>query len=190
MAFIYTSNHSRWVLPWQLEYRFGIILVVPPEPVFSQVNALRAAHDPKSQSFCDAHISLSVPLPMPMSEVHWDQLTAIAARIPSFTVEYGPLEHYLPFPGVCLQIQPQATLDQTRIAIESTPVFSGASPRKYSYNAHMTIAEFITVEQTLPLMELLASSSPKGRFTCRHLSYMIPDESFRFIERARLPLAP
>jgi hypothetical protein len=34
---------------WQQEYRFGVILIFPPEPLFTQVNALRATHDSQSQ---------------------------------------------------------------------------------------------------------------------------------------------
>jgi hypothetical protein len=43
---------------WQHAYRFGVILILPPEPLRTQVNDLRSRHDPRSQAYCDGHISL------------------------------------------------------------------------------------------------------------------------------------
>ena len=54
----YASDTSRWE-PWQREYRLGVILILPPDGVGARVNAVRQAHDPKSASICEAHISLS-----------------------------------------------------------------------------------------------------------------------------------
>jgi hypothetical protein len=39
-------------------YRLGVILVLPPEPVRSQINVLRARYDPQSHKCVEAHISL------------------------------------------------------------------------------------------------------------------------------------
>lgn len=53
---------------WQLEYRFGGFYIFPPIGVIEDVDALRAAHDPTSHLICQAHISLSDPLPQPLTE--------------------------------------------------------------------------------------------------------------------------
>jgi len=183
----YVADVSSWKA-WQQEYRFGVILVVPPEPVLSQVNALRERYAWSQSSQCDAHISLSVPVPRALSRTDWRELEAIAARIEPFTVEYGPLMNYLPHPGVCLAIEPQAALDELRIAIESASCFAGAKPRRFPFSAHMTIAEMISVEQTHEIMEELKTEAPQGTFLCDDLCYLVPDASFRFVERARLAL--
>lgn len=65
----YAISIERWEA-WQREHRFGVLLLFPPELVRSQVNALRATYDPISQATCDAHISLTVPLPRPLTEDH------------------------------------------------------------------------------------------------------------------------
>ncbi len=183
----YAADTSRWKA-WQREYRFGVLLVYPPDPPLSQVNALRARYDPRSQSSCDAHISLTVPLPRPMSEAHWAELEAIAAGIAPVTVRYGPLMNYLPHPGVCLRIEPQAELDTLRVALESAPAFAGAPARRYPFSAHMTIAEFVSVEETEVLMVELADVAPVGDFVCNAVSYAVPDDGFHFDERRRLHL--
>jgi hypothetical protein len=79
----------------------------------------------------------------------------IASSIRPFFTSYGPLTNCLPHPGVVLAIEPQQEMDQLRAEIESCSAFLGAPPRPYPFWAHMTIAEFISVERT---NELISSS--------------------------------
>ncbi len=184
----YTLDISQWQ-EWEKEYQFGVILIFPPEPLLTQVNVLRARYDPRSQATCDAHISLTVPLPRPISDSHWRELEAIVSAIGSFPIQYGPLRHYLPHPGLCLAIEPQDQLNWLRLEFERASVFTGAPERKYPFSAHMTIAEFITGEQTLSLMDELQTIAPMGSFTCGCVAYAVPDSDFHFSERGRLTLA-
>jgi 2'-5' RNA ligase len=184
----YTQDISQWQ-EWQKEYQYGVILIFPPEPLLTEVNVLRARYDPQSQAGCDAHISLTVPLPRPMRESHWRELEAIVSAIESFPIQYGPLRHYLPHPGICLKIEPQDKLDRLLMELERASVFSGAPDRKYPFSAHMTIAEFITVEQTLSLMDELQTIAPTGSFICGSVVYAVPDSDLHFSERGRLTLA-
>src|SRR5215475_6711351 len=184
----YTLDISQWQ-EWEKGYQSGVILIFPPEPLLTQVNVLRARYDPRSQATCDAHISLTVPLPRPISHSHWREIEAIASGIESFPIQYGPLRHYLPHPGVCLTIEPQDELNWLRMELESASVFSGAPERKYPFSAHMTIAEFITMEQTLSLMDELRTIAPMGSFICESVAYAVPDSDFHFTERGRLTLA-
>jgi hypothetical protein len=96
---------------------------------------------------------------------------------------------FLPNPGAALHIEPQSELDRLRRALESCAIFRGAGVRAYPFWAHMTIAEFITVEDTKRLVsEIGGDRAPQGNFLCDHLAYLVPDEGFRFIERATLAL--
>ncbi len=108
------------------------------------VNGLRAQHDPKSHAFCEAHISLTVPLPRELTDTDWRELETLAAGFDPFAIACGPLTHYLPHPGVCLPIAPQAAVDRLRIAAEGARAFADAPRRSHPFSAHMTIAEFIT----------------------------------------------
>lgn len=90
--------------------------------------------------------------------------------------------------GITLSIEPQEELDRLRIALEAASVFTGTQKRPYPFSAHMTIAEFITMEQTKELMIELKDVAPQGDFVCTDVSYAVPDENFRFSERARLNL--
>lgn len=183
----YAAESSHWQ-DWQQEYRYGVLLIFPPAPLLMQVNALRALYDPPSQAICDAHISLTLPLPRPISEAHWSELESLVADIAPFPIQYGPLRHYLPYPGVCLAIEPQAVLDRLRVRLETAAVFAGAAIRKHPFSAHMTIAEFISVERTESLMHELADVAPGGVFTCASIGYAVPDAQFHFTERMQLRL--
>src|SRR5262245_18388914 len=184
----YTLDNSQWE-EWEMEYQFGVILIFPPEPLLTQVNVLRTRYDSRSQAVCDAHISLTVPLPRPIGDSLWRELEAIVSAIVSFPIQYGPLRHYLPHPGICLTIEPQDKLNWLRVELESASVFTGAPERKFPFSAHMTIAEFLTVEQTLSLMDELQTTAPMGSFICESVAYAVPDSDFHFIERGRLTLA-
>ncbi|MBN1917783.1 MAG: 2'-5' RNA ligase family protein [Verrucomicrobia bacterium] len=183
----YVADVSSWK-PWQQEYRFGVILVVPPEPLLSRVNALRERYGWSQSGECDAHISLTVPVPRALNRADWRELQAIAAGIEPFEIRYGPLMNYLPHPGVCLAIEPQAALDRLRIVVEGASCFAGATPRRFPFSAHMTIPELISVEQTHEIMAELKTGAPQGTFLCDSLCYLVPDAGFRFVERGRLAM--
>ena len=184
----YVTEEDMRPWTWQKAYRFGVLLIYPPDPPMSEVNALRGQYDPVSQAACDAHISLTLPLPQAPFEADWRELEALAAGFASFRVRYGPLRHYLPYPGVCLTIEPQSEMDRLRALLESAGVFRQAPPRPYPFSAHMTIAQLITVERTGSLMLELEGLAPHGSFLCTHVSYAVPDARLHFTERGRLHL--
>jgi len=184
----YVADVSSWE-PWKQGYKFGVLLIVPPDPPLVAVNALRAQFAWSHSAECDAHISLTVPLPRALNRADWAELETIASTVDPFPVHYGPLMNYLPAaPGVCLQIEPQAELACLLEALEAAPCFVGAKPRPYPFSAHMTIAELISVELTETLMEELKVDAPLGTFLCTNVSYAVPDRAFRLTERAKLAL--
>jgi 2'-5' RNA ligase len=177
-------------LDWQKPYRFGILLVLPPDPVRKEINELRTKYDPRSQAIADAHISLTVPFQKEPDEGLWSELDRIASGFSPFTIRYGPLVPFLPEPGAALNIEPQDELDRLRRALETSEIFVGAAPRIHPVWAHMTIAEFVSVGTTHELVRQIGGDrSPAGTFLCDSLSYMVPDESCRLIERRVLELS-
>jgi len=97
--------------------------------------------------------------------------------------------NYLPYPGVCLAIELQAELDRLRAALETASAFTGAPARRYPFSAHMTIAEFISGDETKALMAELKDVTPQGSFLCTCVSYAVPDSNMHFAERRRLELS-
>ncbi|MFA7309046.1 MAG: 2'-5' RNA ligase family protein [Patescibacteria group bacterium] len=175
----YVSDIDSWE-KWEKEYRYGLILVMPPEPTFSMVNSLRAKYDPKSQASCDAHISLSVPIPRPVTEEDWEELQNIASKIEPFEINYGKPKDYPPYPGVAYPLEDQTELNSVREKIEAASLFSDAKPRKFPFNPHMTIAEFISKEETVELLKELENKTTAGSFMCDGLVYIVPDKNMYF----------
>lgn len=184
----YATDMSKWE-EWQKAYHFGVILIFPPEVPATEINRLRDIYDPRGQSMCKAHISLTVPLPRPMEEYHLDELKEAVTGIEPFPVHYGPLSNYLPAPGVVLAIEPKDRLAGLVENLEACSVFDEAPPRPYPFSPHLTIAEFVSGERTLELMDELKGKTPEGDFLLESVSYAVPDENMVFTERVRLNLA-
>jgi 2'-5' RNA ligase len=180
----YATDISRWE-EWQKAYRYGVMLIIPTDPPYRRIEALRRWYDPKGHLICGPHISITVPFPRALSDANWFELKSIAAGIRPITIKYGPLINYLPEPGIYLEIEPRDELDNLRTTLEKATAFKGALPRKYPFSPHMTIAEYITVEHTGELMEKLKDNTPSGSFFCTSISYCVPDNNFHFTERGR-----
>lgn len=190
----YVTDVSRWNT-WQQEYRYGVILIFPPDPPKNEMNDLRTVYDPIGQSFCEVHISLTVPLPGPMNDEQLKELLTIASSFKPFSVHYGPLSNYLPHPGVVLTIEPKDRLENLMTTLEKASVFENAAERPWPFSPHMTITELFgmedmneRVDRTKELMVELEGKTPEGDFLCDYVSYAVPDEDFHFTERARLEL--
>jgi hypothetical protein len=184
----YAQKMSGWK-DWQKAYRYGAILVIPPDPPFTEVTGLREKYDPVGCLVIGAHISLTVPLAREVTEDDWKELINNASVFKPFTVNYGPVFNVLPAaPGVMLRIEPKDVCENIVTALEKGDVFQGSPARSFNFYPHMTIAEYVDKEQTEILTEQLKDTSPSGSFLCSYLSYAVPDESFQFTERVRLEL--
>ena len=182
------ADERNWENEWQREYKYGIILVLPPEPHRSRINELRRRYAPSEAESCDAHISLSVQVPRPVTAAHVAEVRDKLRTIEPFAIQYGPLVVKPAHRGVILEIGPQDTLEALLKTVEATCLFEGALKRKYPYRAHMTITEFVTWEQTYQIIEELKDLPLSGEFMLNYLSYIVPDDAFRFTERAKIPL--
>lgn len=184
----YVDDVSKWE-NWQIDYQFGAFYIFPPEPVRSQINALRETHDLRSQSYCDAHISLTIPLPRAINHKDWTEFTQAVRNIESFTVTYELPTSFPSVPGVALDIEPFERLEEIVLALESVDVFLNAKPRSYRFHPHMTIAEFITFEKTTELLQQLSREKLLGKFECDTIAYAVPNNDFHFSERAFIALS-
>lgn len=183
----YAELTAEWE-PWFEEYRYGALYVFPPAPVRARVNALRQRYDPRSHAICDAHISLTVPLPQPLRPAHVVELITVLRTFPRFEIAWGPVHQYPGIAGVVLQIAPAGPLRQLVSTLEACACFRGAPTRRYLFSPHMTIAEFITLEESAQLVRDLAAGGLEGRFWCTEVVYAVPDATFHFTERACWPL--
>lgn len=178
----YATPNPRWE-SWFAEYRYGAFYLFPPEPVLGRVNALRTLHDPRSQAICAAHVSLTVPLPRPLTESAVREIATVVQRFAPFEVQWGPPHRYPGVNGVVLSIAPMDHLRSLVHAIEACAAFADAPARRYPFSPHMTIAEFIDDARTEALVQELLPQGLQGTWWCDSVCYAVPDADFRFSSR-------
>lgn len=175
----YVVDTSSWE-PWQRDYRFGMILVMPPPHVASSINALRQALDPKSHAICSAHISVSDPLHRELADNDQEQMHGLLHVIEPFEVRYDSPTASPQRPGVTCPVSPQDRFDEVKRVVHQASVFEGVAYSRRKIPAHMTIAEFVTVEESQMIVGNLARTPLRGTFRCDRLAYVVPDATFRF----------
>ncbi len=170
------------------EYKYGIVLIIPPDPHRSVVNALRKVYAWSQSSECDAHVSLSVQVPEPVAPIDLQELEERLADFEPFILEYGPIILGGDSRGIVLEVEPQAKLNDLLAIIEGGRMFTGAIARKWPFRGHMTIAEMLTDAQSQQVHSELSHLNLSGHFLVNHLSYVVPDEDFVFTERATIKI--
>jgi hypothetical protein len=180
-------EHPTWE-PWQRGYRYGAFLVVPPPSVAHEVDRLREEHDPRSAAICTAHITTSWPVPRPLTDVDFDELTSALSELDPFEASYGPLRVFRPHAGVAFEVGPVSRFEALRAAVHSTSVFSSVSASTPQAPPHMTVAEFITMERSDELLAELSATVHTGSFLCNELVFAAPDPSFHFERVRAVPL--
>lgn len=181
--FAYATHTNQWE-EWQHDYKFGALYIFPPVGIIEEIDALRKKYDPKSASYCQAHISLSEALPGPLTGEQIEELKHVLAQTDPFTMTYGPLKSAPPHPGVFYAMSPEDLFKKLRSAIHETSIFKDVQFKRAHIPPHMTIAEFITMEQTNKLLKELNGKVKEGTFVCNEIEYAIPNSDFYFERKA------
>jgi len=175
----YAKDTSEWE-DWQRDYRFGLILIMPPEEVSHQINQLRAKYDPYAFAICPTHISVSDPLQSEMTPEMEDEIRSILRSIRPFTLYFDELYASTEHAGVIYPIRPQEPIEVLKEVLHTATVFAGGTYYRRNIPPHMTIAEFISIKDGLILRTQLQDYAPRGSFVCNRLEFIVPDEEFHF----------
>ena len=147
----YARNTHEWE-DWQRDYRFGLILIIPPDEIAAPIDALRRHYDPKSAATCPAHISLSDPLCSEMAPDHRTEIQNILKSIEPFTLHFDKPHSSRKRAGVAYTVTPQEPIDNLKAALHTAAVFSRDPYPRRGIPAHMTIAEFVSIEESLKIL--------------------------------------
>jgi 2'-5' RNA ligase len=180
------ADTSHWE-GWQREYRYGAFYIFPPPGIIEPIDRLRRKYDPKSDSYCQAHVSLSEPLRAPLTDQQVQELCDTLSSIEPFEMHYGPLRFFPPYPGVVYAITPEDMFMKLRSRIHATSLFQDQQLMREHIAPHMTIAEFITIERTHELLEEMSGKAPQGAFLCSAIEYAVPNHDFYFERVLRVP---
>lgn len=187
--FDYPRDTSHWQA-WQYEYRYGAFYLFPPVGVIEHVDSLRLKYDPVSSAACQAHVSLSEPVPRPLAREDIEELRRLLSDAAPFKVTYGNVHSSAPYPGVVYEVGPAENFTRLRNRVHSASAFRSSAFSRAGIPPHMTIAEFVTLEDSVAIAADLAGTAPAGEWLCRDIEYAIPDEGMRFHRVLRLPLGP
>lgn len=183
----YAEDTAAWA-PWQRDYRLGLILILPPPEVAQVFDRLRRRFDPRSHAICPAHISVSDPLRLEMTDKRREEIRALCAGLEPFPVRYGRPQASTERAGVACPVGPQAAIDRLKDALHRATVFDGQVYRRRSVPAHMTIAEFVSIEESARICAAVEQEVSGGAFVCRQLDFIVPDEGFCFRKVMRFRL--
>jgi len=175
---------------WQKQFRYGTIVIWPPDKIREVVNAQRELYDPTSQSICETHITITQPMIKPLNHEEWERITGLLKAYPSFEIEYGPLNSFLPYPCIWYEIKPAEKVLEIRNALHDTGFFNLELKHTEDFIPHMTITEGVSgpnVDEAL--LEQLQEESSQGSFLCKELMYIVPNAQFCFKATRALPLA-
>lgn len=176
---MYATDTSNWE-DWQRDYRLGLILIAPPPMVSTLIDSLRTEHDPRSAAICQTHISVSDPLDCEMTPSIHSEIQHALTSIAPFRLNYSNPQASRDRPGVACPVFPQAPIDRLKRTLHSTSAFSRKAYARRHIPAHMTIAEFLSKEDSLTVCAKLQKAVKGGTFLCDRLQFMVPDDNFRF----------
>ena len=151
----YVADTSHWE-PWQRDYRFGVMLVMPPPHVASLIDAMREAYSPKAHAICSAHISVSDPLHRELDGEAREEIRGLLCTVHPFEVHYDKPAASTRHAGVACPVAPQERFDELKRTIHQASVFAGAVYSRRQIPAHMTIAEFLSIDDSLRLCARVA----------------------------------
>ena len=175
----YVTDTSKWE-NWQNDYRFGLILIMPPPEVSKLIDPLRSKYDPKAFYSCPTHISISDPLRFEMTQEFDEEITGILSGVEPFMLYYDKPKTSWDHAGVAYPITPQGPIGELKQKLHQAAIFEGKVYGRRDIPAHMTIAEFVTIEESWRIYEEIQDTAPSGSFLCKQLEFIVPDINMQF----------
>jgi 2'-5' RNA ligase len=168
---------------WQKAYVHGVVLIWPSNDVRAQINPIRARYDPVSQSYCEAHISLTPPLLHVPVEGDWQLIEQAAACFAPFDINFGPVNSF-GLSVIYLEVHPADRLAELRDALLATRLFANSD---LNFVPHLTLTEGLSdMPVSQRLLDELQRAVPAGSFRCNHLVHIRPDQNFHFTVQRRI----
>jgi 2'-5' RNA ligase len=174
---------------WRLPFLPGAIVILPPAEVRRRVDRLRRRYDPVSASLVPAHVTITQPFRSEPGAAELARLETIVSRFPAFTLRFGSLGSFLPYPCIWFKVEPFATIVALRRALHATGLFNTDLRFTRGFVPHMSITDGLPrAEEAERLFCRLAGRVKGGSFRVNELVYTRPDWTFKFLPVAELLL--
>jgi 2'-5' RNA ligase len=170
---------------WRRAYRYGVLVVVPPDDLAAKADAIRRRFDPTSAAIFGAHITLTPPFVRAPNVADLERLAATLLTFPRFDLRYSSATTFPDSTVVYLPVLPIERVAALRASILETGLF--ATP-EWDFVPHLTLSEFGGEPQAVLIAARDAGLS-NGVIPIAHVTWIAPDPSFRFAVRDTFRLA-
>ena len=109
-----------------------------------------------------------------------EEISGILGRIDPFILYYDKLMASRDHAGVAYPITPHEPIDELKKGLDQAAIFQGKVCGRRDIPAHVTIAEFVTIEESWRICEEIQDSAPSASFLCDQLEFIVPDINMEF----------
>jgi 2'-5' RNA ligase len=172
---------------WKRDYRYGALVIEPPEELAAVLDPIRERFDPVSASRVGAHITVTPPFTGAPSPADEARVGSVVRGMPSMRLQLARPRQFGGSSVIYLPIEDAGAIVRLRDVLLATGMFRLDLPHTTDFVPHLTISEF----GTTPAAALGAAIPAPGAsaFFVREIAWVVPDEEFRFGVRRTFALA-
>jgi len=167
--------------PWQRAYRYGMLLIEPPQELASILDPIRERLDPVSAGQFGAHITVTPPFAAAPSSADEERVRTAVRSAASMRLQLDRPTQFSGSSGVYLPVVPSEGLYELRTVLLATGLFRLDLPHTSDFVPHLTLSEFGTTPE-----EALRADVPQPEamgFLLETVAWVVPDEAFHFTVR-------
>jgi len=171
---------SSW-LTWQRDYRYGLLVIVPPPEIASVLDAIRERLDPVSAATFGAHITVTPPFAAAPSAADEERVETAIRIVASMRLQLDRPTQFSGSSVVYLPVVPTHGVYALRTALLSTGLFRLDLPHTSDFVPHLTLSEFGGAPEDAFRANFL---QPKAMaFLLDKVAWVVSDEAFHFTVR-------
>jgi 2'-5' RNA ligase len=172
---------------WQRAYRYGALVIEPPQELASILDPIRERLDPVSAGRFGAHITVTPPFAAAPSSADEERVRTAVRGVPSMKLGLDRPTQFSGSSVVYLPVVPSQGVDELRTALLATGLFRLDQPHTTDFVPHLTLSEFGTAPE-----EAVVADVPQPdamAFLLESVAWVVPDEAFHFTVRRAFHLS-
>ena len=171
---------------WKRDYRYGALVIEPPEELAAVLDPIREQFDPASAQQVGAHITVTPPFLRAPTAADEARVASCIRRVPSMRLQLGNPRRFDGSSVVYLPVANAGAIIALREVLLATGLFRLDLLHTSDFIPHLTISEF----GTLPEAALLTVIPAQGTrpFDAEAITWLVPNEQFRFAARRTFAL--
>ncbi|MEO1037457.1 MAG: 2'-5' RNA ligase family protein [Pseudomonadota bacterium] len=171
---------SSW-LPWQRVFRHGTLVIHPPPEMGQTLDELRRKFDPVNHGYAQAHVTLTQPFRAVPTDANLSAVAAVIGEASAFEITLGPTGFFPDDHVLYLEVHPVDRVLALRGELHALGLFDLSLAHSENFVPHLTITERKSSSDIeRELISRLGAHVPGDRFQCEAVTFICPNEAFRF----------